>query len=86
MSDLRFREKLREIEKAATTEDHVPEKAKQLGLRLTAIFASLVILTIFVLAILSMIGKSYGTAAFLFIAGSGLAVIAWNVARAPKLP
>ncbi|WP_342527995.1 hypothetical protein MKY84_04235 [Chryseomicrobium sp. FSL W7-1435] len=86
MSDLRFREKLREIEKAAATEDHVPEKAKQLGLLFTALFVCLLIIGIFVLAILSAFGRSFVTSGVLFALGISIASVAWNVYRAPKLP
>lgn len=86
MSDLRFREKLRQVEKAATTSDQVPEKAKRVGLVIVFAFALLVIVGVLTLAVLAALGSSYGTALFLTAIGTGLAFIVWNVYRAPKLP
>lgn len=86
MSDLRFREKLRQVEKAATTSDQVPEKAKRIGVLVVFTFAILVIAGVLTLAVLAAIGSSYGTATFLTAVGLGLAFILWNVYRAPKLP
>lgn len=86
MSDLRFREKLRQVEKAATTSDQVPEKAKRIGVLVVFTFAILVIASVLTLAVLAAIGSSYGTAIFLTAVGLGLAFIVWNVYRAPKLP
>lgn len=86
MSDLRFREKLRQVEKAATTSDQVPEKAKRVGVLIVFAFALLLIVGLLTLAVLTAIGSSYGTAIFLTVIGIGLAFIVWNVYRAPKLP
>lgn len=86
MSDLRFREKLRQVEKAATTSDQVPEQAKRVGVLIVFAFAILVIMGLLTLAVLAAMGSSYGTAIFLIAVGVGLAFIVWNVYRAPKLP
>ena len=86
MSDLRFREKLRQVEKAATTSDQVPEKAKRFGVWVVFLFSILLIMSLLMLAVLAAIGSSYGTAIFLTAIGLVLAFIVWNVYRAPKLP
>lgn len=86
MSDLRFREKLRQVEKATTTSDQVPEKAKRVGVLIVFAFTILVIMGLLTLAVFAAIGSSYGTAIVLTGIGLGLTFIVWNVYRAPKLP
>ncbi|MFC4354069.1 hypothetical protein ACFO0S_03170 [Chryseomicrobium palamuruense] len=86
MSDLRLREKIREIEKAATTEDRVPERAKFWGITLFTLVGILVILALLILAILSFIGGSLWTGMILGGIAAALSWIGWNLWHAPKLP
>lgn len=86
MADLRLREKMREIEKAATTEDRVPERAKFWGLSFFIGIGILVILALVTLAILSFIGGSVWTGLFLSGTAATLSWVGWNLWRAPKLP
>lgn len=86
MSDLRLREKLREIEKAAATGDRVPERAKSWGVTLFTIMGALVVIALTVMAILSFIGNSLWTGIVLTIFAVLLSWIGWNLWRAPKLP
>lgn len=86
MSDLRLREKMREIEKAATTEDRVSERAKFWGITLFTLIGILVILALLTLAILLFIGGSLWTGMILGGLAAVLSWVGWNLWHAPKLP
>lgn len=86
MADLRLRDKLREIEKAAKTEDQVSERAKSWGVTLFTIMGVFVVIALFLLSLFSFLGGSIGMAITFGILGLLLSWIGWNLWRAPKLP
>lgn len=86
MADLHFREKLRTIEKAASTSNEVPEKAKNLGMGCFTLAAILLIAFLLFLAFSLYINEIIIGSIITFVLAVILLFMLIKLWTAPKLP